>query len=189
VIETVEAVILSGGASRRMGADKGSLLVGGQPILNRTAGLLAEHGCPVTVLGGHPVVGYAHQADLFPDSGPLEALRGFIPQAALVLVVSCDIPLFDPRLVVALRERIGDADAAVPEVSDRLQPLCSLYTCGAFDELRTRVPLDERRVMAWIGFLRVRPVAEHELASTGIDPRCVVGVNTPEELRTLLISQ
>lgn len=172
---TVEGVLLAGGASRRMGTDKASLVLGGIALGERIVGELSAVCAPVTVLGNRPIAGAEFLADARPDEGPLIALARFIPTRDSVFVTSCDLPWFDRSLVVACLGLLGEADAVVPILEERRQPLCALYRASAFALLPGLVAQGATRMRDWLEPLRV--------AEFG-DPQFVVlaqGVNTPEE--------
>lgn len=175
----IEALLLTGGRSRRMGRDKASLPVGGEPQGERIVRLLAEAGVSTTVLGKAPVAG----ARLFPDDGtvqgPLDALRRFRPEG-LAFVLSCDLPRFDARLVAVLHERLGDHEAVAPFVDGFRQPMVALYRREAF----AKIPV-EGCPMGWLSALDVRLVDEAELVAAGVHPDATRGANTPEELASL----
>lgn len=185
----IECAILSGGRSERMGTDKGALLIDGEPMGVRIARSLTEHGYGVTVLGNIPSADFPQLPDADPFSGPLVAISDFQPVREWVFVCSCDIPLFDARLVEALFDGIDDYDAAIPSIDGRLQPLCALYTTRSVKIAHDLAVEGERRVMAWVQRLRFLEVNESTLAKYGLDPRCVLGANTPEELEALLRKQ
>lgn len=182
----VEAVLLSGGESSRMGADKASVMIEGEGMGVRIARKLSEAGYRVTILGDFPDDSYVSIPDREPHAGPLVALSGFVPSGEFVFVCSCDIPLFDAGIVAFLRRAIGDADAAMPIVNGRQQFLCALYRASCFGRARELVECRERQLRAWVAGLIVRPILVEEIAAEGLDPRCVVGANTPAELAALL---
>jgi len=186
---SIECAILSGGRSERMGTDKGALLIDGEPMGVRIARSLKEHGYGVTVLGNIPSADFRQLPDADPFAGPLVAISNFHPVGDCVFVCSCDIPLFDARLVETLFNGIDDFDAAIPSIDGRLQPLCALYTSRSLKIAHDLAAEGERRVMAWVHRLRFREVGESTLAKYGLDPRCVLGANTPEELDALLHQQ
>ncbi len=183
VIQNVEAVILTGGASRRMGQDKASMSVHGFPSARRIADQLMAHGWPVTVLGREPLQGLPFCLDAEEFAGPLSALRGFHPSAEAVFVVSCDIPLFDGRLPGVLSEFLHDNGAAVPVVCGRIQPLCALYRTAALSSLLRHPSL--KRMGDWLQTLSVAQVDEEALRRHGIEPEAMMGANTPEEFYAL----
>lgn len=184
--QSVEAVILAGGSSRRMGRDKALIDVNGQPQAVRIASELSLVCSNVTVLGGLPVSDLPHMPDGQPFSGPLTALAGFVPIRDFVMVVSCDLPRFDGRVVSLLLERIGSQQAAIPSLAGRLQPLCGLYDSSSWDVARAVVSGGSTRMMDWIDRLSVREVADDAILLVGLDPRCVANANTREELDSLL---
>ena len=182
----VEAVLLTGGASRRMGHDKASLLVDGTTLAERTAGELLGAGYGVTVLGQKQIQGCSFLADEEEYQGPLIALARFSPTKPWVFVASCDMPLFDSRVVALLREKALTSQAVVLEIAGHLQPLCSLYASSIFGLMREAVKDDERSIMRLIKSIDCQVLSEKDLADAGISPLSVTGVNTPEELQQLL---
>lgn len=174
----LEGVLLTGGAGRRMGADKASLLVDGVPLGERLAALLAEVCERVTVLGRSPIAGYGFLADAEEFAGPLAALARFEPVADRVMVVSCDLPRLTLEAIRAL-VAVEAPGAVVPEVEGRLQPLCGVYRAEAFAVAAELVAGGEKRLMAWLDRLEVRRV---EPAS----PQLFANVNTVEEWRAAM---
>jgi molybdopterin-guanine dinucleotide biosynthesis protein A len=179
----MEAVLLTGGASRRMGRDKATLLVEGTPQAERLLAALKSIGQPVTVLGRQALEGAAFLSDEEEFGGPLSALARFVPSEERVFVLSCDLPLFDPRTVEGLRSHLGDADAAVPILDGWRQPLCALYRARSFSRLPGLLAEGRRSLMAWLDRI---DVVEVEPAKLGVDPICLRSANTPEELESLL---
>lgn len=179
------SVLLTGGASRRMGFDKASILVESEPLAVRLARMLREAGWEPTILGRSPLDGYRFHPDDEVERGPLAALRAFCPTSHLVFVLSCDVPLFDGAVARALKSHLGDKEAAIPSINGRLQPLCGVYRLGAWERLSI---VDSPRIMDWVEALDVEMVTEAELLRLGVQPDWCRGVNTPSELKALLES-
>lgn len=178
-----EAVLLSGGASRRMGQDKANLPIGGVAMAHRIVKELQSRGWPVTVLGGSPIEGCDHVADESPGSGPLAALAGYRPKSEFVFVAPCDVPKFDGRLPETLQTRIEAFEAVIPVVDGRDQTLCALYRHSAFVKLAAHPEIF--RVRDWIEFLRVCRVDEVELTAMGGSADWARSANTPDEFDRL----
>lgn len=182
----VEAVLLTGGASRRMGADKSKLLVGSEQAAVRLARELAEAFGQVTVLGREPLDGCAFQQDAADYQGPLSALARFEPSADWVFVCSCDLPLAgaqDFRKLWRLRQ---EGKALLPVLEGRLQPLCALYPTSCFVIFRQSFLSDTRSLMATLQSFPVVEASEATLQSAGIQPSTLAGANTAEEWARLL---
>jgi molybdopterin-guanine dinucleotide biosynthesis protein A len=185
-IVDVEAVVLAGGASRRMGRDKASLEVGGTPMALRIASALRSAGIEVTVLGGPALPGFSYLPDNEVYAGPIAALRRFRPEASHAYVAACDMPRFDPAIVSALFQLIGFSDACVPVLDGSPQPLCALYRRGVFEKIGAYWNEGGRSVMGWLRTLDARYVTEGELAAMGIQPMSLRSANTVGELRSIL---
>lgn len=175
----IEAILLTGGQSRRMGRDKASLPVDGEAQAVRIVRLLAEVGVPTTVLGKAPVPGAAFFPDDAAVTGPIGALRRFRPKTDFAFVLSCDLPRFDARLVGALRNAVGSTMAVAPFVDGFRQPMVALYRRAAFD----LIPDHATCPMGWLNALDPVLVDESALGPLANATR---GANTPEELAILV---
>lgn len=178
----VEAVVLTGGRSSRMGRDKATIRIDGVAMAERIVSQIQTLGLPVTVLGPHRVPATPTVEDAEPFAGPLVALARFVPRARTVLVSSCDLPRFDPAIIGFLASRIGDRDAAVPFVDGFPQPLCALYDARAFPVAVSLVSEGGRSMMAWLDRLKWARVDAADMEAAGIDPGSTIGVNSDTEL-------
>jgi molybdopterin-guanine dinucleotide biosynthesis protein A len=110
------AMILCGGGSRRMGADKAVLDWGGTRAIDRVAALASAAGADPVVAVGAEAFGLAHVPDDQPDGGPVggvlagaRALLGHGCERALVLAV--DAPTLRPEDVAPLLAADGPGAA------------------------------------------------------------------------------
>lgn len=176
----LEAVVLTGGSSKRMGLDKSKIQVAGEANADRISRLIKNSGIPVTILGPDGM------ADLAPGAGPLAALAEFKPSAELIFVAACDMPLFQPKIVPILKNQIGERDAAMPVIDGRVQPFCGLFTKAAILKTADFCKSGEARVMKWVDSLDAFYLDENELTAACINPNCVKSANTPEEWEHLI---
>ncbi len=177
---SVEALLLTGGSSRRMGMPKAQLVVKGVPLGDRIANELHRAGWPVTVLGQEPIAGYGFIKDTREFAGPLAALKQYRQGADLVFIAACDMPLFRREVVKALADALDpESDAILPVIDGELQPLCGIYRKRCFNHLVSD-PLMER-MSDWIGHLKVQRLETLPFPAEWITP-----VNTPGDLQALL---
>ena len=125
--------VLAGGRSTRMGRDKATLPVAGEPLLVRLARLGTEAGLPVLICGRTQPADWSGPpanflCDAQPDDGPLRGLEAALTVADEVLLLACDLPCFSAAalawLIAQPRGRLGTAVAG----AGALQPLASIYT-------------------------------------------------------------
>ncbi|MEU3772976.1 NTP transferase domain-containing protein [Streptomyces sp. NPDC032472] len=131
-MSSYDAIVLAGGAARRLGgADKPGLSVGGRTLLDRVLDACPDADATVVVGGRRPTTRPVRwtQEDP-PGAGPVAALAAGLRQttAELVLVLSADLPFLDRATVRALLTAPGGADGALlRDRSGRDQPLVAAY--------------------------------------------------------------
>lgn len=141
----IDAFILIGGRSSRLGRDKASADLGGMTLAQRAfqtttealptsrvtfvAANEAQFGIDAITASGPFIF------DLMPDRGPLGGLHAALAyaQTAWIFVLACDYPFVTSELIRFLADKISDnCGAVVPEQDDgRLQPLCAFFKTDA----------------------------------------------------------
>ncbi|MEV5237692.1 NTP transferase domain-containing protein [Streptomyces cinnamoneus] len=130
-----DAVVLAGGAARRLGgADKPAVRVGGRSLLDRVLSACAGAGRTVVVGPRRPTarpVTWTREEP--PGGGPLAGLAAGLRHvgAGRVLVLSADLPFLEAEAVGALLEAAGEGagaeGAVLTDAGGRDQPLVAVY--------------------------------------------------------------
>jgi molybdopterin-guanine dinucleotide biosynthesis protein A len=189
-LSPLHGLVLTGGASMRMGEDKALLDAGGEPQLQATLRLLQKHAqpCFVSLRAGQrsePLrSGMRQIVDSIEGIGPaagLLAAHAAHPQAAW-LVVACDLPLLDDATLEALIHARDGRHVAIGYRSghdDLPEPLCTLWEPAALDHL-------EQQVRAgWNSLRGTLAQVDMLLLPTPPDP-VLDNANTPQERERLL---
>lgn len=182
------AVVLAGGASRRMGTDKARIRVAGERLVDLQVRRLREAGIGriAVAIGDRPDPAWPLPEGTFPvpDPGPDLGPAGGILAAFQDLptpwlaVVAVDLPQLDVdwlRRLFALRD--GTA-GIVPETGGRLEPLIALYPADAAEPLRRRIRSGDLSVQSWVreglrdGWMRTWPQSTEDAA-------CLLNWNRP----------
>ncbi|HYN34297.1 MAG TPA: molybdenum cofactor guanylyltransferase [Ilumatobacteraceae bacterium] len=178
-------VVLTGGASRRMGRTKALIEVHGTPMASLVANALADAGCESVVLfGGDPnelaPLDRPVLPDRYPGEGPLGGILGvlelFGPQATDLLIVACDLANLSSTDLVALIDaarRRPDADVVVAH-GERIEPTCALWRSATVDRVRASFDAGERAVHRVLGDLCTVEVS--------LAPTSLRNINTPGDL-------
>jgi molybdopterin-guanine dinucleotide biosynthesis protein A len=130
----IGAILLTGGASRRMGFDKARLRIGDETLAARAARVLTAVCDPVVEVGpGVTDLPLTHEEPL--GAGPLAALvAGARAVGTLPLILlACDMPFVEAPLVRLLADWPG-AGTVVPVADGRFQYACARYGAGSIDE-------------------------------------------------------
>lgn len=126
-------------------------------------------------------------SDQFPGAGPLAGLHAGLRAAARdwALVVACDMPLVDHRLVRYMILHSEGHDAVVPRHAGELEPLHALYSKRCLPFVEERLRAGQRRVVSFYGDVRVRYVETREIAIFDPEGRSFFNANTPEDWQRL----
>jgi molybdenum cofactor guanylyltransferase len=202
---TLSAAVLTGGASRRMGADKATLEIAGVTLLDRTLAVLRRVSNDVTIVGARTAYarpGVRMVADDYPGAGPLGGIATALSAARYerTLVVACDMPLLSVTLLRAMAAEPPEVDALVPLLSNgpqrqpqpQPQPLHAVYARRCLPAVVARLESGKLSVVEMLDDLSVRWL--HDTWVRRFDPllRSAHNANTLaqlEEARQLLESK
>ena len=185
-MDPIDAFILAGGASSRMGSDKSQLLINGQSFTQQIAHTLFEVTNSVTLVGHNSENPRLKVAlDVYLNWGALGGIHAALNACTTqwAIVVACDMPFVSSALIQRLAQKRHQSEAAVPLQPDgRPQPLCALYRVEpclavAADLIETghRRPRDLLNSVktCWIDFA--------ELEDLDHSQNFFVNINTPED--------
>jgi molybdenum cofactor guanylyltransferase len=176
----VEAFLLVGGKSSRMGRDKAVLEINGVPLIQRATNLLAPLVTKITlVTSANPSSNSADTnpysnfglpllPDRWPNVGPLGGIVTALaaPQSPWCLILACDMPFLTKEWLTFLLNQISEAsaqtDVVVPETTRGLEPLCAIYRSTCAPTLAAALERGERKVIDVLAALNLKRVTENE---------------------------
>jgi molybdopterin-guanine dinucleotide biosynthesis protein A len=188
-VHKIEAFVLAGGRSTRMGREKALLELGGVPMALRLAMLVAPLTSNVTLLGSP-----SHFSDLpmrviaddQPDLGPLggiaTALR--LTQCDWNLILGCDLPFLTEEWLAWLiaRATASSAQAVLPAgARGHVEPLCAMYHRSAHPAIAAALGRGVRKVtdgLADVARVEIPPADWKAFDSAG---RLFKNMNTPAD--------
>ena len=194
----IDALILAGGRSARMGQDKALISVQGQPMLRRVAQVASGCCRQVWILSPWPQrysvvvdpVGSLLRED-HPDQGPLVGFHQGITQVSSIpdppewiLLLACDLPFLQETILREGMERLegieSDRLALVPYRQDRWEPLCGWYRLRCLSSLAAAIQRGERSFQTWLARI---PVEKLQITSGHSEwERMLWNCNTPADL-------
>lgn len=199
----VEAFILVGGRSNRMGRDKASIGFGATTLVEKAANTITEampvakvtlvaandqQFAPVSSLVyGHPMIFDIHQ-----NRGPLGGIHAAMAfsNSPWIFVLACDMPFVTAELIRFLDVfKSGDVDAVIPEQSDgNLQPLCGFYRVAGCLPIIEKL-LEGNMSESMFGALKrvkTKIVKADRFSDLAGFNHLFVNLNTPEDVRRSL---
>lgn len=129
----MNAFVLAGGQSTRMGRDKALLRLHGQTLLELALEKLRTLGFSPRIVGSRPDLSAfaAVIPDLHPQVGPLGGIEAALAasDAEQNLFLPVDLPWLPGEFLLWMIERVDQTNAlaTVPRLQGRPQPLCAVY--------------------------------------------------------------
>jgi molybdopterin-guanine dinucleotide biosynthesis protein A len=181
------AVVLAGGHSTRMGADKAFLVWRGRRLIDRQLDLLRPLAPTALLVSGRAGVDYATPdarvvCDSILDHGPLGGLAAVLAAttAPHVLVLAVDLPAMTPAFLRSLLTRCRPGIGAVAHTRAGWEPLAAVYPREILPLVNARLA---RRELA-LQFLIKEAVGDGLLAAVepaASDLGVFKNVNTPND--------
>ena len=195
-MNSIDAFILVGGRSSRMGRDKASIVINGKSLVERSIDCvgkaLGNVSISVVTRSGQrassinvtvPII-FDHHQDRGPWGGVEAALSK--SEAEWTFIMACDYPLMQPDVIKFIVENVSDEfDAIVPRQADgRLHPLCALYRTRVCAAAVTSVLTDNETPPLRVLFEQVRTsvLPFTAFAHFADAKNCFLNVNTEADL-------
>lgn len=189
----ITAIILAGGQSRRMGADKALLRLasGGPTLIERVVAAARAVTDDVVVVaedaGRLPAMPVRTVPDAIAYAGPLAGLVAGFEAARYpdVLALACDLPYLSAPLLRWMASQPRTWDALVPRLPNEdgktgWEPLHASYTHDCLAPMRAALDRGERHMTAFFPAIRVQPLTADAMRPHDPDLRSTQSVNTPE---------
>lgn len=180
--------IQAGGQSRRMGRDKGLVLLHGRPLVRHLLDRVADLGDEVLITTNQPedyaFLGARLIPDRSPGAGALSGLRTALQAAHgdKVLVLACDMPFVSRPLLIHLIELAPQADVVIPRPGGEYEPMHAIYDKGCLPEIEASLKAGDMRMISFFPRVRVLVVEDDVLGRLDPGGRSFFNINTPADL-------
>jgi molybdopterin-guanine dinucleotide biosynthesis protein A len=192
----VSGVILAGGESRRLGRNKALLRIGGQTLIERVMESIAPLSAEVIVVAASPQQAAALSlppevrvvSDLFPRCGSLGGIYTGLSasRGPWSLLVACDMPFLNPRLLRRLMAMRRGVDAVIPCLKGQPEPLHALYSKACLAPMERMLRARRLKIAPLFEAVRVRYVDEGTIDRIDPDHRSFFNVNSPADMEEAL---
>jgi molybdopterin-guanine dinucleotide biosynthesis protein A len=185
-------IVLAGGVSRRLGRDKAVEEVGGQPLIRRVLGRLAQVDAETVVVVNNadrvqdlPLPdGTQIVIDLFPRGGALGGIYTGLKSArnGWVIVVACDMPFLNVALLKYISSQRGGVDVVVPLVGGFTEPIHAAYSKACLPIMERRLRTNDLKITGFFDQVRVRYIEGEEIERFDPEHLSFFNVNTEQDL-------
>ena len=194
----VTGVILAGGQSRRMGANKALMQLGDDSLIGHVIHRMRHVVDELLLITNSPAE-YTHlrvpmHGDIIPDTGALGGIYTGLTHAShdAVLCVACDSPFLEPKLLAYLASVLGEYDAVMPytqsetpadrnDVQITLQTLCTAYSKRCLPIIASMLRDSELRVHALQERAHIKHISPEVWQDFDPEGMSFFNINTPED--------
>ena len=123
--------------------------------------------------------------DIYKGNGPLSGIHSALVNSTTdeVLCIACDMPLITEKTLNILGDYSGDYEVLIPRVSERLQPLCSIYSKKIIRNLEEAIKENNNKLQLLIKSLNYKIIVGNEEAKFIEDD--FLNINTEKEYSEL----
>ncbi|TXG35344.1 molybdenum cofactor guanylyltransferase [Seonamhaeicola maritimus] len=184
--KNITGIILAGGKSSRMGADKGFIKLNNKSFVEYSIKALKPLVNDIIIVSDNPdydAFGYKRILDEIKDAGPVAGIYSGLNASKTEnnLILSCDIPLIKTGVLEKLIESIDDDSEVIQiESNGKSMPLIALYKKQSAQVFIDALQNDERRLRRVLNSLKTKNVALNDE-----EQNTTMNVNTKEELKTI----
>ena len=194
--DQISAFLLSGGASSRMGKEKGLLEFAGEPLIVRTARLLEPLVAEVAIVGSpekYGALGLRMIADRgfgsFDETGgvpgPLVGIASALSATNTIwnLILACDLPYLTADWLGWLLARAMNSGRQIvmPRTAGGLEPLAAVYRRECAAPIAVSLARGVRKVTDATKQFRIEFVSERDWRHIDPDGRTLRNMNAPAD--------
>jgi molybdopterin-guanine dinucleotide biosynthesis protein A len=185
---TLSAILLAGGRSRRMGVDKATLLISGEPLWKRQLRVLCNLRPDAIWVSARTLPSWCPTEieavlDAQPPSGPLSGVAAGLRrlQTSHLLVLAIDLPQMTTVHLQKLWGLACPGVGVIPLHGDHFEPLCAIYPAEALAAAETALNNGNVSLQHFAqNLLRKSQAQVHDLASE--ERPLYLNMNTPSDL-------
>ena len=184
--KSITAIILAGGKSSRMGADKGLIDLNGRTFMARILKAVEPFVDKTMIVSNdsnYDVFPIKRVSDIILDAGPLAGIFSglFYSESEVNLVLSCDVPLINEAVLNTLMEGY-DAEGDVTQLQSRgkTMPLIALYKKQCMHPCLESLKKGERRLTKVVEQMKTKTI----ILDANLEP-LVRNINTVDELKEI----
>jgi len=180
----MNAVILVGGKSSRMGTNKAFLELKGKTFIELQIELLREMFDEISISANTPseyeYLNLPIFKDIYPGKGPLGGIyTSLINSSSLhTFMLACDMPFVGPELIKHLKDLTKEYDVVIPKSENGLEPLHAFYSKNCIEPIKRELDENNLRIRSFFPQVNVKIVELDSLASSGHFKNSIKNLNT-----------
>lgn len=193
MIKDITCIILAGGKSSRMGADKAFMPFNEKPLIEILKNKFSRIFNDILIIANDPVAFKKYQIaaipDMVKDTGPMGGIyTGLLNSKTLYnFVVACDMPFVNEDLVNYMLKMAKGHDVCVVQLNGKFEPLCAVYSKNCISQIKRSLSAGNFRMRDIIKDLKACIITEKEVNVFDPESLSFININTPAEYENVRI--
>ncbi len=187
----MNAAILAGGKSSRMGSNKAFLELKGKTFIELQIELLREMFdeifISVKIPSEYEYLNLPIFKDIYPDKGPLGGIYTSLINSSSyhTFMLACDMPFVEPELITHLKDLTNQYDVVIPKSEKGLEPLHAFYSKKCIEPIKRELDGNNLRIISFFPHVNVKIVELGSLTSSNNFKHSIKNLNTREEYEAI----
>ena len=183
----MNAAILVGGKSSRMGSNKAFLELKGKTFIELQIELLREIFDDIFISANtsseYEYLNLSIFKDVYPGNGPLGGIyTSLINSSSLhTFMLACDMPFIGPELINHLKDLTKEYDVVIPKSEKGLEPLHAFYSKKCIDPIKRSLEEDNLRITSFFPHVNVKIVELDNLNLSDSFKNSIKNLNTRDD--------
>ena len=183
----MNAVILAGGKSSRMGTNKAFLELKGKTFIELQIELLREMFDEIFISANTPseyeYLNLPVFKDIYPDKGPLGGIYTSLINSSSfhTFMLACDMPFVESGLIKHLKDLTKEYDVVIPKSEKGLEPLHAFYSKKCIDPIKRELDENNLRIISFFPHVNVKIVELNSLPPSDSFRNSIKNLNTRDE--------
>jgi len=183
----MNAAILVGGKSSRMGSNKAFLELKGKTFIELQIDLLREIFDDIFISANtsseYEYLNLSIFKDVYPGKGPLGGIyTSLINSSSLhTFMLACDMPFIGSELINHLKDLTKEYDVVIPKSEKGLEPLHAFYSKKCIDPIKRSLEEDNLRITSFFPHVNVKIVELDNLNLSDCFKNSIKNLNTRDD--------
>ncbi len=188
----MDAAILAGGKSSRMGSNKAFLKLKGKTFIELQIELLRKIFDEIFISANTPseyeYLNLPVFKDVYPGKGPLGGIYTSLINASSyhTFMLACDMPFVGLELIKHLKDLTKKFDVVIPKSERGLEPLHAFYSKNCIDPIRRELEEDNLRIISFFPHVNVKIVELDKLTTSDSFNNSIKNLNTRDEYEDVI---
>lgn len=191
------AIILAGGKATRMaGRDKAFLRFGREFLIRRQIRLFKKIFKNIIIVTNSPekyknIKNAKIITDAIPHQGPLGGILAGLEASTdeYNFTIAVDMPFASLALIKYMYKKRGGFSIVVPKANNRFEPLFSIYSKNCIRPISEMLDKKIFKIRRLFPKVKIKEVTEREILRFGLPAGIFANINTPQDLRKILLDK